>query len=146
MKRLALCFCALVLAAMAKAEDGHQLWLRYQPVNKAQITGPECLAAEELRTYYQGDKVQLTIDRSMPEDAYRISGSTITAKNEQGLLYGAYALLRGEQGYSAPFWKLRILTIGTTPTALWSAVLQERASSSIPIRNGSNCTLAPMRL
>ena len=115
MKRLALCFCALVLAAMAKAEDGHQLWLRYQPVNKAQITGPECLAAEELRTYYQGDKVQLTIDRSMPEDAYRISGSTITAKNEQGLLYGAYALLRGEQGYSAPFWKLRILNHWDNP-------------------------------
>ena len=115
MKRLALCFCALVLAAMAKAEDGHQLWLRYQPVNKAQVTGPECLAAEELKTYYQGDKVQLTIDRSMPEDAYRISGSTITAKNEQGLLYGAYALLRGEQGYSAPFWKLRILNHWDNP-------------------------------
>ena len=115
MKRLALCFCALVLAAMAKAEDGHQLWLRYQPVNKAQVTGPECLAAEELRTYYQGDKVQLTIDRSMPEDAYRVSGSTITAKNEQGLLYGAYALLRGEQGYSAPFWKLRILNHWDNP-------------------------------
>ena len=115
MKRLALCFCALVLAAMAKAEDGHQLWLRYQPVNRAQVTGPECLAAEELKTYYQGDKVQLTIDRSMPEDAYRISGSTITAKNEQGLLYGAYALLRGEQGYSAPYWKLRILNHWDNP-------------------------------
>ena len=115
MKRLALFICALACFVLAKAEDGHQLWLRYQPVNKAQVTGPECLAAEELKTYYQGDKVQLTIDRSMPEDAYRITGNTITAKNEQGLLYGAYALLRGEQGYSAPYWNLRILNHWDNP-------------------------------
>ena len=99
----------MVFVLMAKAEDGHQLWLRYQSVNKAQVTGPECLAAEELRTYFQGDKVTLALDPTMADDAYRISGSTITAKNEQGLLYGAYALLRGEQGYSAPYFKLRIL-------------------------------------
>ena len=45
----------------------------------------------------------------MPQDAYRIADGTITAGSETGLLYGAYALLRGEQGYSAPFWRLRIL-------------------------------------
>ena len=52
MKRLALFITLLAVVALAKAEDGHQLWLRYQPVNKAQVTGPECLAATELRTYY----------------------------------------------------------------------------------------------
>ena len=100
---------------MAKAEDGSQLWLRYQPVNKAKVTGPDCLAAEELRTYYQGETATLTLDPKMADDAYRISGSTITAKNEQGLLYGAYALLRGESGYSAPYWKLRILNHWDNP-------------------------------
>ena len=109
MKRLALFICALACFVLAKAEDGHQLWLRYQPVNKAQVTGPSCLAAEELKTYYQGDKIQLSIDAAMPQDAYRIADGTITAGSETGLLYGAYALLRGEQGYSAPFWRLRIL-------------------------------------
>ena len=100
---------------MAKAEDGSQLWLRYQPVNKAKVTGPDCLAAEELRTYYQGETATLTLDPKMTDDAYRISGSTITAKNELGLLYGAYALLRGESGYSAPYWKLRILNHWDNP-------------------------------
>jgi len=78
-------------------------------VQKAEVTGPECIAKEELRNYYAGEKANLVIDTTMPEDAYNISGSTITAKNEIGLMYGAYALLRGESGYSAPYWKLRIL-------------------------------------
>ncbi len=109
MKKITFLFLALAFAGLAKAEDGHQLWLRYAKVQKAQVTGPECLAAEELRNYYPGEKATLKTDPTMADDAYRIDGSTITAKNEMGLLYGAYALLRGEKGYSAPFWKLRIL-------------------------------------
>ena len=122
-----------------KAEDGHQLWLRYQPVNQAKVTGPECLAAQELRTYYQGESATLIIDPTMEEDAYCIEvkrekgkvKSVISAKNEIGLLYGAYALLRQNNEirqsnekrqsneirqsnrltniYSKPYFKLRIL-------------------------------------
>ncbi len=102
-----------------QAEDGHELWLRYRPVNQAKVTGPECIAAQELRTYYQGENANLVIDPTLEEGAYRIDGSTITAKNDIGLLYGAYALLRrqgdretGRQGdvvISKPFYKLRIL-------------------------------------
>ena len=109
MKRLTLFVLAMVFVAMAKAEDGHQLWLRYQPVNQAKVTGPECLAAQELRTFFQGENATLVIDPTMEDDAYRIEGSTITAKNEIGLLYGAYALLRGETTGSKPFFKLRLL-------------------------------------
>ncbi|MBR0166601.1 MAG: alpha-glucuronidase [Prevotella sp.] len=115
MKRITLFLWVLASVCMAKAEDGSLLWLRYQPVNKAKVTGPDCLAAEELRTYYQGEAATLTLDPTMADDAYRISGSTITAKNEQGLLYGAYALLRGESGYSAPFFRLRILNHWDNP-------------------------------
>ena len=115
MKRFALFLLVLVSVSMAKAEDGSQLWLRYRPLNKAKVSGPECLAAEELRTYYQGDEATLVLDPSMACDAYRISGSTITAKSELGLLYGAYALLRGEQGYSAPYFRLRILNHWDNP-------------------------------
>ena len=109
MKKLALLILTLFLLQTVKAEDGHQLWLRYQPVNKAKVNGPACLAADQLHTYFQGDEATLVIDPTMADDAYNISGNTITAKNEIGLLYGAYALLRGEQGYSAPYFKLRIL-------------------------------------
>ena len=80
-----LLFC---LAMMAAAEDGSRLWLR--SVMPKDIT--------------------LRIDKTMPDDdGYRISGHTITARTEIGLLYGKYALLRGEQGESHPFYKLRIL-------------------------------------
>ena len=99
---------ALVFAGMAKAEDGHQLWLRQQPINKAKVTGPECVAAQELRAYSQKD-VTLKLDATMEQDAYSINNGVITAKNEIGLLYGAYALLRGETTGSEPFYKLRIL-------------------------------------
>ena len=99
---------ALTFAGMAKAEDGHKLWLRQQPVNKAIVNGPECLATQELRTYSSSD-VTLKIDATMAPDAYRISNHTITAKNEIGLLYGAYAWLRGETTGSKPFYRLRIL-------------------------------------
>ena len=108
MKKLTLLLMAIVFAGMAKAENGHQLWLRYQPVNKAKVTGPECMAAQELRTYSQKD-VSLQLDDTMEQDAYRITNGVITAKNEIGLLYGAYALLRGETTGSKPFYKLRIL-------------------------------------
>ena len=108
MKRFALLIFLMAFVGMVKAEDGHQLWLRYQPVNKAKVTGPECIAAEELRTYSQKD-VTLKLDPTMEQDTYTISDNVITAKDNIGLLYGAYALLRGEQGTQKPFWKLRIL-------------------------------------
>ena len=73
---------------MAWAEDGSLLWLR-SPVPS---------------------DITLRIDPAMPEDdGYRIDGRTVTARTALGLLYGKYALLRGEQGESHPFFKLRIL-------------------------------------
>ena len=108
MKKLLLLTLAFVFAGMAKAEDGHKLWLRQTPVNKAVVTGPECIAAQELRTYSNHD-VTLKIDASLQDDEYRIADGVISAKNEIGLLYGAYAYLRGETTGSKPFYKLRIL-------------------------------------
>ena len=100
----------LAIATMAQAEDGSQLWLRYAEVNKAQVTGPQCMAADELRKYYPGSKAQVVLDSTVTDDeGYIIEGSTVKAKTELGLLYGAYALLRGEQGASRPAFKLRIL-------------------------------------
>ena len=109
MKRIVMILLAIASCMGISAEDGSRLWLRYDVVNKTKVTGPECLAAEELRNYCQAEKATLVIDPTMADDAYRIEGSTITAKSNIGLLYGAYALLRGENGYSAPYWKLRIL-------------------------------------
>ncbi len=110
MKRQFLLLAAVLLSCMAMAEDGSRLWLRYDEVNKAKVTGPECIAADELRKYYRGSEAQLVIDPTVSDDeGYVVSGSTVRAKTEQGLMYGAYALLRGETGASKPFYKLRIL-------------------------------------
>ena len=111
----------LMLILTARAEDGSQLWLRYQSVNKAIVTGVECTAAEELRQYYNGEAVTLALDQTMPDEAYRIDGKdgrmSISAKDERGLLYGAFALLRSQDCPMAfvtgkterPFFKHRIL-------------------------------------
>ena len=110
MKKSLMLWIALTLGLTASAEDGSRLWLRYDKVGTARVTGHEqSLAAEELRNYYKGAEVKLVTDPGMADEAYRISGQTITAKTEVGLLYGAFALLRGEQGYSAPTFKMRIL-------------------------------------
>ena len=85
-------FTLLLLLALSVvltyAEDGSRLWLR-------------CEMPKD---------ITLKIDPTMPDDdGYRISGRTITARTKMGLLYGRYAYLRGEQGESHPFYKLRIL-------------------------------------
>ena len=122
MKRITLFFLYLLLISGARAEDGSQLWLRYQPANKAIVKGVDCLAADELRTYYAGEEVTLLIDTDIPKEAYRISEKDsrvcISAGSECGLLYGAYALLRRQETgdrsqetgvIEKPFFKYRIL-------------------------------------
>ena len=101
---------ALASSVSMMAEDGSRLWMRYDKVQKAQVDGPECIAAEELRNFYNGGKATLVIDPDISnEEGYVIDGSTVKAKTERGLMYGAYAMLRGEKGASEPFFKLRVL-------------------------------------
>jgi len=108
-KRFFIFTVALIATLAMQAEDGSRLWLRYDTLKTAKVNGPDCLAAEELRNYFPGGEVNLVIDASVPDDGYSIEGNTIKAKNELGLLYGAYAMLRGEKGASKPYWHLRIL-------------------------------------
>ena len=110
MKKIAILMLALASCVSMMAEDGSRLWMRYDKVQKAQVDGPECIAAEELRNFYNGGKATLVIDPDISnEEGYVIDGSTVKAKTERGLMYGAYAMLRGEKGASEPFFKLRVL-------------------------------------
>ena len=110
MKKIAILMLALASSVSMMAEDGSRLWMRYDKVQKAQVDGPECIAAEELRNFYNGSKATLVIDPNISNDeGYVIEGSTVKAKTERGLMYGAYAMLRGEKGASEPFFKLRVL-------------------------------------
>ena len=117
MQRKLFIVMAMLAVMTAKAEDGSRLWLRYDAVNTARVTGADkTVAAEELRTYYKGDRVHLLIDPNVQGDeAYRINGDTLAARTERGLLYGAFALLRGDRTSSAPFFRLRILNHWDNP-------------------------------
>ena len=85
MKDTSLRTCILTLLTLfclqGWADDGHRLWL----------------------TAEQPKDITLRIDPTMPDDdGYRIKGHTVEARTQQGLLYGRYALMRGEQGESHP--------------------------------------------
>ena len=116
------------------ADDGSRLWLRAEYDAKAQVSANKKsatidLALKELQTQWKGAPIQLVLANdkknrnSLSNDGFSISGNektniTITAIAEQGLLYGAYHLLRLQATNSLPEninlvenpkYKLRIL-------------------------------------
>lgn len=129
MKNLRIVSMALLLMATlsVNAEDGRDLWLRLPDVQTAQITcssrsATATLAADELRHYWRGSAVNMTLDRKMPAgDGFTIKTDRrgtvqLTAPSDAGLLYGAYELLRRQQTgqtvgslTSYPQFDLRIL-------------------------------------
>ena len=101
-------FCCLFVAGLY-AEDGSRLWLRAETESNAKITANKqsptiAIAKQELASQWKGAPIQLNISnnkvvRKLGEDGYIITGNkhtgvSILASAEQGLLYGAYHLLR----------------------------------------------------
>ena len=116
MRKSLIVLLVLTVFSAVRAEDGHQLWLRYQPINKAKVIttlqSPTIdIILQELESYYRGEAIALKLDKTMPDDdGYRFDGSTLLARRESGLLYGTYALLRGDtQVESHPVYQLRLL-------------------------------------
>ena len=121
------------LPFLSNAENGGNLWLRAQTGSNATITANKQtpaihIAQQELESQWKGAPVRLNILnnkelRKLGKDGYLITGDkltgiTIQASAEQGLLYGAYHLLRlQETGNDAgilhiaefPKYDLRIL-------------------------------------
>ena len=130
-----LLFLALVVlmagwkSVAAYGEDGSSLWLRLETVGtQAPITGVKCTAMTELQTYWQGGPVTLKRQKSIARDGYTIKGeggkTVISASSDAGLLYGAFHLLRLQQGgrptvglniSEQPFYDLRILNHWDNP-------------------------------
>lgn len=112
--------CLVTFTATVCAEDGSRLWLRFPTLNTARVKGMKCEAARVLHESYGGSRVTLRIDKNMTDDGrYSIEGTyndrRITSASPAGLLYGAYALLRGDTISSAPAFKLRILNHWDNP-------------------------------
>ena len=133
MKRSLISMLVLLVAGTNEAatinEDGSRLWLRFNNASTTvTITGVEGTAMTELKTYWQGGPVVLKRQKDLPREGYTIKsqgGKTIiAASSDNGLLYGAYHLLRLQQtGQSCdnlhinekPFYDLRILNHWDNP-------------------------------
>jgi alpha-glucuronidase len=111
-KRISISLFTLVFFALsftARADDGSRLWLRADTSARAKVTVNKqspaaAIAVKELQTQWQGAPVQLKAVRTketqaLGNDGYTLAGHpqtgiTVTALTGQGLLYGAYHLLR----------------------------------------------------
>ena len=109
MKKLYLTLLLLLGVSLTKAEDGHSLWLRMskndapanvrtQGVKKSVVVAT---ATNELKQYWKGEQVILSLTGKSTDDAYSVNNDngiiTVTSATENGLLYGAYTLLRLQQ-------------------------------------------------
>lgn len=105
MKKLLILFINSLFVMQSMANDGHQLWLQYPDNAKVsnKIQGNAGAAGMELLMHYQGNKpVRFVLKKKAKiGDGYDIQVTdkriTITGSNENGLLYGAYDLLRMQQ-------------------------------------------------
>jgi alpha-glucuronidase len=88
----------------AKAEDGHQLWLRVQRANEVNVicSGNSAtlnIARQELQQGWQGKagasiSLKIKSDKSIKDDGYKLTAEGVEANTEHGILYGVYELLR----------------------------------------------------
>ncbi|MBO4641430.1 MAG: alpha-glucuronidase [Bacteroidaceae bacterium] len=107
-----------------RAEDGSDLWLRYNVVNRTKVSCETSspmidIAKSELEQFCALGRVELVIDKRLPDDGFRIKAGNdvaeIRASCETGLLYGTYALLRQQETTgvrnmkSIPRFSLRLL-------------------------------------
>lgn len=98
--RILLALLATLILLPAYAEDGHKLWLRYsQNVKLAKVKAPVpnlviANASWELQKYWKGKPLRLIYSEDVAPDGFIIANDTIKARNANGFLYGAFALLR----------------------------------------------------
>ena len=127
MIRILCLIVALAGSLVTKAEDGSQLWLRYDKVNTCRVVtnrqSPTIdIAVRELTEFCKAKQVTLVVNDNLPqplvEGGFMISNDTITASSDVGLLYGAYELLRLQKMQSPllkkgiksePYYQIRLL-------------------------------------
>ncbi|OAV67108.1 Alpha-glucuronidase [Bacteroidales bacterium Barb6XT] len=133
MKKLLPLILIPLFASQVQAEDGSRLWLRAKADANAQVvydvpkSSTIDIVVNELQAQWTGAPVRLVIAQSKDiralKDGYLIAGNrttgvTVTSATEQGLLYGAYHLLRLQETGKAegtlniresPLYDIRIL-------------------------------------
>lgn len=112
MKKLLLYISMFFVSLGVYAEDGSQLWLRYDYIGTADVvssvhTPVIDVAIKELHDYWKGKKVKLTVNdaderfKQGGNSSYVIhrtaDGIEIVGSTETSVLYGAYDLLRQQK-------------------------------------------------
>src|SRR6187402_1645114 len=107
MKLILTFVAALLCVGTLKAENGYDLWLRKHPANAVTITASKqsavlAMAKKELTEGWLGKaganiKLIVKADKDIKGDGFKINGDVIQANNDQGILYGAFELLRRVQ-------------------------------------------------
>jgi alpha-glucuronidase len=107
MKRIIASLILISCLLQARAEDGHQLWLRphaANPVNViyAKTSATIDIAKKELLQGWLGAanaSVTLLVkkDKTIIGDGYKLTANSVQANTETGILYGVYDLLRRQQ-------------------------------------------------
>ena len=112
MKKLLLYISMFFVSLGVYAEDGSQLWLRYDYIGTADVvssvhTPVIDVAIKELHDYWKGEKVKLTVNdaderfKQGGNSSYVIhrtaDGIEIVGSTETAVLYGAYDLLRQQK-------------------------------------------------
>ena len=77
MRKSLIVLLVLTVFSAVRAEDGHQLWLRYQPINKAKVIttlqSPTIdIILQELESYYRGEAIALKLGRHTGRVASRL--------------------------------------------------------------------------
>ena len=112
MKKLLLYISMFFVSLGVYAEDGSQLWLRYDYIGTADVVSSVHspvidVAIKELHDYWKGEKVKLTVNdaderfKQGGNSSYVIhrtaDGIEIVGATEAAVLYGAYDLLRQQK-------------------------------------------------
>jgi alpha-glucuronidase len=145
--------CVLVsMAFSAKADDGHNLWLRPVKAKPVKVAGVNAksvmigIAKKEIEQRWLGTEnatveFKIVKDPTVKADGFKITGNTISATSESGILYGVYELLRRQQTgdlsnvISNPSYQRRILNHWDN---LNGTIERGYAGGSIFWRTGSN--------
>lgn len=107
MKKFLACFLIACTIVRARADNGHDLWLRPHkalPVNIICTRSSPTLtiARHELEQGWQGKAgasvvLTLTTGNSIKDDGFKLGPDRIEAHTDKGILYGVYELLRRQQ-------------------------------------------------
>ena len=106
-RNLTLVFFAVFMAMDARAQMGHELWLKTGKTNSVKIVCAKKsasldIARRELADGWQGTAgatVLLAVkkDKALKADGYRLEENRIEANSDIGILYGVYDLLRRQR-------------------------------------------------